>query len=354
MSGIHLGSAPDPDCIQLCCASTFGSPRASASGSVVGYDLERREIVLPADHGRAYWARLRGAGRLVCVDCFRASPSRRRALVYCESLYSLPYFRHLPGEAHSGEGLRGESDWHQAVKDGVARWAASQPAVESVETERIIPSRRRRTDVGVRMRSGRCFAIEVQYSPISPELHEERQQDYLADGVVPIWMYSSDLKEPRWAGDGRTFGVRIGPVDASNHSKGSYFELGVLFSRPRRPFPSDIATVEDFQQYAHPQRPGALGALWVPLRSAQLTDDGISVDPDPVELRRRRGLEEAEKAAKRHNANRPSYPVLQPRSVARPRKSNVRTRGANLTCEVCGLPLDKVLAGTKRHVYSCS
>ncbi|WP_404851284.1 competence protein CoiA family protein [Dietzia kunjamensis] len=356
MSGIQIGSTHDPDCIHRCCSSTFGTPRASVSGSVVGYDLERQEVVLPADHGRAYWGRLSQAGRLVCVDCLRTSPSIRRTLVYCESPLGLPYFRHLPGEAHYGEGLRGESDWHQAVKDGVARWAAMQPAVESVETERMIPSGRRRTDVGVRMTSGRCFAIEVQYSPIGLELHEQRQKDYLADGVTPIWMYSTDLREPRWAGDGRTFGVRLGPVDASNHSKGSYFELGVLFSHPRRPLSSDIASAEDFQRYAHPQHPGVLGALWVPLQRARLTDQGVVVDPDPVELRRRRGLEEAERAAQRHNVNRLRNSVPWPRSrpVARQPKGTPKPRAATLTCEVCGLPLDEVLARTRRHVYSCS
>lgn len=357
MSCRNLNLGPDEDCAEHCCLSMFGNPRETIGASVIGFDVLQQEVVLPADHEREYWAELSRAERLVCFDCLGAEHPLRRVLVYCESSLGVPYFRHRPGESPEGDGGRGESFWHQTVKDGVARWAEGQPLVQSARKEWTTPSGRRRTDVGVQLSSGRRFAIEIQYSPISEELHAQRQADYQADGITPIWFYSIDLAEPRWAGKDLTFGVRLGAVDSQNHTTVSYIELGVPFTRPRLLDPYDHSSAEDFLPYANPECPGRLGVLWTPLHRAHLTDHGVGVSADPVETRRQRDLPAAATAAQRHNADRPKFPPLWTRLPRRkletkqPPEVRKRIPGpTDAVCVACGDVLDSCLKGIGRHV----
>lgn len=299
-------------CFSSCCVSMFGNPRPTYGTSVIGFDLLKKEVVLPSDYDRGYWKGLIRDERLVCFDCLGDSEQTKRVLVYCESDRHVPYFRHRAGESPEGELSRGETQWHQAMKNGVAKWAERHSTVDSVRLERSTPSGSRRADVGVRLSGGESFALEIQYSPISQELFDARQADYLADGIRPIWFYSSDLLDPPWAGKDFTFAIRLGPVNRKNVSSASYLELGVPFTRARL-LSVDRAEAEDFFTFADPDRSGSRGVRWVPLSQTRLTMDGVSVLNNPIDERRSEEAVAAALAAEEHNAKlRPPIMVKRP------------------------------------------
>ncbi|WP_458683466.1 competence protein CoiA family protein [Prescottella equi] len=361
MSCNKIGSMVGMICTERCCVSLFGSRRERLGGEVIGFDVDTREIVSPSDYPREYWRAKgpAGDGSLVCPDCLHDDPANPRVLGYYETEPGRPFFRHRSGEAPEGEGTSGESAWHQAVKYGIARWARTQPAVKAVDVEWTLPSGQRRTDVHVRLLSGREFEVEVQYSPIDAALHADRQRDYYEAGVTPIWLYSIGLDAPRWAGDNLTFGIRLGPVDEHAQSTGSQLELGVPFSTPGRVDPWTTATAENYIGYA-PFRPHAQnGVLWMPIGSAVLTDAGVIVAPNPLEVLRTHGLAEAEAAAGRHNKGRErlirdararSHQRYIAGSAESARRSATRvSRPTGVVCQGCGGALDPILRQYGRH-----
>lgn len=251
-----------------------------------------------------------------------------------------------------------ELAWHQAVKYGIARCARTQPAVKAVDVEWTLQSGHRRTDVHVRLHSGREFAVEVKYSPIDAALRVDRQRDYYEAGVTPIWLYSIGLTAPRWAGDNITFGIRLGPV-MNTDGRRDQLELGVPFSTPGRVDPWATATPEDYIGYA-PFRPHAQnGVLWMPIGSAALTDSGVIVAPNPLEVLRAQGLAEAEAAADRHNKGR-EWLIRDARARSHQRylagaaesacRSATRApRPTGVVCQGCGGALDPILRRYGRH-----
>lgn len=289
----------------------------------------------------------------MCAECLRGPRPSERVLVYCESTLGLPYFRHRPGEAPDGEFLRGESVWHHTIKFAIRRWAKAQSNVRTAKLEALTRSGKRRADIGVRLTTGERFAIEVQYSPISEELHAARQADYMDEGITPIWLYSSDLREPPWAGSSLTFGIRLGPVDIKNVSSGLYPELGIPFRHPSGLFSFSEAEEEDFLTFAAPERSGTLGARWVKLDNAVLSDDGISVIDNPVILRRRQEWEAATFAMQDHNAKRP--PSRIPRSRPQPPSLHlpplIVSPAESSFCPTCGMRLDPCLENTGLHIF---
>ncbi|GBF17424.1 hypothetical protein Br6_04830 [Rhodococcus sp. Br-6] len=364
MSCSNTGSIEAPTCADTCCMSMFGSPRERLAGDVAGIDLCTGQVVFANDHPREYW---RAKGRegdrtLVCLHCLRSSPSSERVLVYYEVERGRAFFRHGPGESPEGAGVSGESQWHQGVKHSFARWARTQSAVSDVRVEWTLPSGSRRTDVLVELRSGRRFAVEVQYSPIDASLHADRQRDYREAGVTPIWLYSIALAAPLWAGDNLTFGVRLGPLDKQGRSMGHRLEFGVPFSKPNSVDSWTAASLEDFMEYTHFNSGARKGVMWVPASAATLTEVGITVPGDPVASRRRHGIVTARMAADEHNTARDERKrEEQQRSLERfaagraergHRKASTVPRSTGFTCDGCGAPLSPILQQQGRH-YGC-
>lgn len=343
-------------CLKHCCVSMFGNPRATSGSSVPAFDLERREIILPQDQSREYWNEKIRRRQIVCAECLLGPEPTERILVYCESPLGLPYFRHRPGESPDGEFLRGESIWHYTVKYAIRRWAKAQSNVRTAKLEATTRSGKRRADIGVRLTTGERFAIEIQYSPISEELHAARQTDYIEEDIIPIWLYSSDLREPPWAGDNLTFAIRLGPVNETNISSGLHLELGIPFSKPFTLFSFNRAEVEDFLTFADPNRSGALGVRWVPLSNARLTTNGVIVDDNPVSLRRRQEWDAATLAMRRHNSERAFAQRtirLSSPAARRPSRKTPPRRVEPLepsSCPTCGMKLDPCLEKVGLHV----
>lgn len=80
-----------------------------------------------------------------------------------------------------------ESVMHRQGKALVARWASSHPRVAVVEVER--PVGNRTADVLLTGHHGGRIAVEIQYSALSVDEHEQRTEDYLTQGVQPVWLW---------------------------------------------------------------------------------------------------------------------------------------------------------------------
>jgi len=190
--------------------------QAAVIVSKVGHDPYRGERFVWA------WDRIHGAfrridlgeaaplrerckrGDLVCpmADCASPDLTTRRAYRNAFGTLVRDGFRHVrqPTPRHSPESVL-----HVQGKLHVAAWLTSIGA-EDVHVERRDTQARRVPDVTARMRDGTRVAIEVQYSPLTARSWARRNEDLLAAGLRPIWLWGH-----RGAGDAVT-DIRLTPI----------------------------------------------------------------------------------------------------------------------------------------------
>ena len=97
------------------------------------------------------------------------------------------HFRHLVRDVATDHGA--ETWYHLEAKQVLAAWAARQHVGAVVEDEKVLGSRDRIADVFVTLTSGLRYAIEVQFSSLSPELFRERHRWYRDAGITDVWLF---------------------------------------------------------------------------------------------------------------------------------------------------------------------
>lgn len=94
---------------------------------------------------------------------------------------------------------RPETVWHLTAKAALAEWAAQQrPDADVVLDAQRTPGGSK-PDVWVRW-PGAQVAFEAQHSDLSGDTMQQRTARYVADGIVPVWLFSH-LVAPVLAGD---------------------------------------------------------------------------------------------------------------------------------------------------------
>ncbi|TWD81667.1 competence protein CoiA-like protein [Kribbella amoyensis] len=222
---------------------------------VVGLDLTTGREVHVNDQPLEHWHRKAATGdrSLVCLFCYqgwdRAEPAtvpvvvkgriggRRRA-----------HFAHPPHQAPRG-GHGPETRWHAEAKQLIAAWARGLLQVEDVSVEQLLDGNTRRSDVQVRLRDGALVAIELQQQTLTDAAWLARHRDYVAAGVVDVWLwhpatgvphivYSQEL--PGWTLD--LTSSRIGVLYAEEPGQGSWWP-----PRPGDEISSLLAPISDFE-----------------------------------------------------------------------------------------------------------
>lgn len=97
------------------------------------------------------------------------------------------HYRHLVKDAATDHGA--ETWYHLEAKQVLATWASARHAGAVVEIEKILGSRDRVADVFVTIPGGTQYAIEVQFSSLTPELFRERHRWYRDAGIVDVWLF---------------------------------------------------------------------------------------------------------------------------------------------------------------------
>lgn len=152
--------------------------------------------------GRSIWAKqavesevrpLSRAGLLLCPGC---DVTVRYA---CGEIRSA-HFRHQRKQAdcpfeHDGD-YNPETDLHVGLKFALRAWAASAlaerfPGLEA-RVEGRIPETRQVADVLVTLPNGDRLALEVQCSPLAPEVWKERSDKYASAGVDDLWFFAGE------------------------------------------------------------------------------------------------------------------------------------------------------------------
>jgi hypothetical protein len=176
--------------------------------SVVGLDLDLGRSIHLLDQPRSVWRRkgYGGDGTLVCWHCYHgvdAPAGTRVPLIYRGGKkYGKvrAHFAHPPNQAPPG-GHHPETVWHANAKQMLMRWATRQPAVTDAHTEYWTADGRRRSDVEVLLTDGTRLILEVQQQPIADEAWTRRHDDYIAAGLVDIWLWHASLGVPGIARD---------------------------------------------------------------------------------------------------------------------------------------------------------
>jgi hypothetical protein len=176
--------------------------------SVVGLDLATRTSVHVDDQPRHVWKAkgYGGDGTLVCWHCYNGVDAPTGTLV--RLLYRggkkygkvRAHFAHPKGQAPSG-GHHPETLWHANAKQTLVRWARTQPGVADAHTEYRTADGRRRSDVAVTLVDGTKLAIEVQQQPTTDEAWSLRHGDYVAAGIVDVWLWHPRIGTPGIARD---------------------------------------------------------------------------------------------------------------------------------------------------------
>ncbi|MFF2486258.1 competence protein CoiA [Microbacterium sp. NPDC058062] len=97
------------------------------------------------------------------------------------------HYRHLVKNATTDHGA--ETWYHLEAKHVLASWASVWHEGAVVEIERVLGSRDRVADVFVGLPDGTQYAIEVQFSSLTPELFRERHRWYRDAGIVDVWLF---------------------------------------------------------------------------------------------------------------------------------------------------------------------
>ncbi|MDX2970971.1 competence protein CoiA family protein [Kribbella solani] len=162
---------------------------------VIGLDLATGHEVQITSQPLEYWKAKGYSGdhSLVCLLCHEGLdlPEPREVPLIVKGRIGgarRHHFSHPPHEAPVG-GHGPESWWHAEAKQLIATWARSQPDVAKVSIEHWTPDRRRRTDVQVTLRTGERLAIEVQQQPLTDQAWRARHCDYVAAGLLDVWLW---------------------------------------------------------------------------------------------------------------------------------------------------------------------
>lgn len=156
---------------------------------VHAWDVEMERLVR-IDKGDAERLRpLCASRRLICpypgcpapeFTAVREYPNRHGTVVPA-------VFRHL-NTATAGHDP--ESWFHLTGKLLIAEWLRQDPGGWVVLVERTVDTGpKRRPDVSAKRADGSAIAIEVQYSPLDPDLWRARTSDLWVAGFSPIWMW---------------------------------------------------------------------------------------------------------------------------------------------------------------------
>lgn len=97
------------------------------------------------------------------------------------------HYRHLAKDATTEHGP--ETWYHLEAKQVLASWARERHPFAIVEQERVLGARDRIADVFVALPGGSRYAIEVQFSSLTPELFRERHQWYRDAGIIDVWLF---------------------------------------------------------------------------------------------------------------------------------------------------------------------
>jgi hypothetical protein len=308
---------------------------------VVGLDLETGREVHLTEPTVDYWRERDYMGRrtLVCALCHAgldAEPGTCVPLVVRAKTHGLrrPHFAHPPGQAPVG-GHHPESVWHLSTKAVLAAWAHRQPGVADVAVECWTPDRARRSDVRVYFGDGGQIALEAQATVLTDREWLARHADYHRQNITDVWLWHPGIR-PHWVAvhHGQSM-WELDPVQEV-----AYLLLGAAHDRPARWW----ATLNQhlYVQHEPPCVGDTLLRRELPLSTIALTANGL-VLPDSVH----REISEARTSA-REAAER-ARPARTARQQPRPRPGP-SAKPPRLTCQVCGLPLDPVLAPIGRHV----
>jgi hypothetical protein len=308
---------------------------------VVGLDLETGHEVCLTEPTVEYWRERDYMGRrtLVCALChagLEAEPGTCVPLVVRAKFHGLrrPHFAHPPGQAPVG-GHHPESVWHLSAKAVLAAWAHGQQGVADVAVERWTPDRARRSDVRVSFGNGHQIALEAQATVMTDREWLARHADYQRQNVTDVWLWRRGIR-PHWVAvhHGQSL-WELDPV----HER-AYLLLGAAHDRP-----TCWWAAQKLHLYAQ-HEPPCVGDILLrrelPLSTIGLTAHGLVI-PESIHQE----ISEAHTSV-REAANR-GRPARTARTPPRPRPvPPVKPR--QLTCQVCGLPLDPVLATIGRHV----
>lgn len=176
--------------------------------SVVGLDLHANSSVHVDDEPKHVWKAkgYGGDGTLVCWHCYHGvdAPAGTRVPLLCKGGKKYgkvrTYFAHPRGQAPPG-GHSPETLWHANAKQTILRWAKQQPCVVEARTEYWTADGRRRSDIEVLLVDGTRVVIEVQQQPLTDEDWTRRHHDYVAAGLVDVWLWHSRLGVPGIARD---------------------------------------------------------------------------------------------------------------------------------------------------------
>lgn len=109
-------------------------------------------------------------------------------------------FRH---KTTANTGHDPESWFHLTGKLLIAEWLRRDPAGWTVFVERTVEiGPKRRPDVSATRPDGPSIALEVQYSPIDPDLWRARSSDLISAGFRPIWIWGHRGAYARPVSDG--------------------------------------------------------------------------------------------------------------------------------------------------------
>ena len=104
-------------------------------------------------------------------------------------------FKH---DGSNGDGHAPESMFHIQGKSVIAAWLTRTYPGSTVAFEEGVDSQRSRVaDVMITAPNGKRVAVEVQYSPLTPDEWRRRHDDYAAEGVVDIWLFGHTGKQLR-------------------------------------------------------------------------------------------------------------------------------------------------------------
>lgn len=97
------------------------------------------------------------------------------------------HYRHLVKDVATDHGA--ETWYHLEAKQVLAAWAAEHCPNAVVEIEKVLGSRDRIADVFATLPDGTQYAIEVQFSSLTPDLFAERHRWFRGAGIVDIWLF---------------------------------------------------------------------------------------------------------------------------------------------------------------------
>ncbi|MBQ1009436.1 hypothetical protein KBX53_00375 [Micromonospora sp. M51] len=171
--------------------------------SVVGLDLRAGSSVHVDDEPKYVWKAKGYAGdeTLVCWHCYDGvdAPAGTRVPLLCRGGRKYgkvrTHFAHPSGQASHG-GHRPKTLWHANAKQTIKRWAKNQPGVTEARTEYWTADGRRRSDVEALLTDGTHLVVEVQQQPLTDEDWTHRHHDYVAAGLVDVWLRHARLGVP--------------------------------------------------------------------------------------------------------------------------------------------------------------